>query len=323
MDFASPEVRAQATAMSQWLRGGDAEAIEGLRRFGATGTKHEATFKRAMGLGTSGAGDKLAPPGLIDSFYTVRDQHSPVRRHSTVITTDDGAPLKFPRTNDAESAVLVSENAAEASADVAVTEMVLKHYRFAGKIIRASEELVENAGAPLQQFFGRVFGKRIGRTVNSYFTTGTGSGQPMGIVTASTEGVETASPLAITFGELIELMFSVDAAYLPESKWMMSEETLADVRMIEDSADRPIFLDNLLLGKPVVINNAMASIGAGSKPILYGDFSLYVVREVEGVSLRNYRERYADYHEIGFAASIRTDGNLLDSEAVKHLKMAD
>lgn len=322
MDFSSKEVRDQAVAMTHWLTGHDHDAIDSLRRFGGDGERHQATFKRAMGVGASGAGDKLAPPGLIESFYTSRDRHSPVRENATVIVTDNANALHFPRTDDAELAVLVAENAQEASADIAVTEMVLRNFKYASKIVHASRELVDDAGAPFQQFLGRVFGKRIGRATNAHFTTGTGSGQPTGIVTASTEGKAAASTTTITYGELVDLMFALDLAYQSSAQWMMSRATLAVVRKLQDSASRPIFADDKLLGRPVVLNDDMPSIGASAKPIIFGDLSLYLVREVDGITLRNYSERYIEFGQVGLAAWLRTDGNLLDSAAVKHLQMA-
>ena len=79
-----------------------------------------------------------------------------------------------------------------------------------------------------------------------------------------------------------------------------------------------------LYGRAVVVNQDVADISAGSLPIIFGDFSLYKIRDVAGVRLYRMNERYRDYDQTGFVIFSRHDGDLLNAgtNPVKLLKMA-
>jgi HK97 family phage major capsid protein len=62
------------------------------------------------------------------------------------------------------------------------------------------------------------------------------------------------------------------------------------------------------------------AIATGNKVILFGDFSRYWVRKVGAPLIGTVRERF--WPKIGLAGLIRYDGELMDSNAVKHLKLA-
>jgi HK97 family phage major capsid protein len=68
-----------------------------------------------------------------------------------------------------------------------------------------------------------------------------------------------------------------------------------------------------ILGYPYVINQDMAVMAANAKSILFGDFSYYLIREVQDLRVLRLDERYADYLQAGFLAFVRTDGLLANA----------
>ena len=76
----------------------------------------------------------------------------------------------------------------------------------------------------------------------------------------------------------------------------------------EGGADR-------ILGYPVVINQDMPAMTATYKPILFGDFSHYYVRNVSGIEVVRLNELYAANGQVGFMAFLRFDGALIDAAA--------
>ena len=70
-------------------------------------------------------------------------------------------------------------------------------------------------------------------------------------------------------------------------------------------------------GRSYSINQAMDSLAAAKKVMLFGDFSKYFVRKVGGIVMFVARERFAP--DIGLLGLIRLDGELGDTAAVKHL----
>ena len=73
-----------------------------------------------------------------------------------------------------------------------------------------------------------------------------------------------------------------------------------------------------LLGRRYWINQAMANIATGTKPILFGDFGKYFVRKVGAPVVAALQDK--DFFPgFGMAGYVRHDGELGDTAAVKHI----
>ena len=70
---------------------------------------------------------------------------------------------------------------------------------------------------------------------------------------------------------------------------------------------------SMLLGHGYVVNNEVANIAASAKPVLFGDFSKYKIRDVLGFTLLRLEELYAANLQVGFVGFLRTDGKLVDA----------
>src|SRR5690606_18448224 len=83
-------------------------------------------------------------------------------------------------------------------------------------------------------------------------TIGTGTGQPEGIVTASSVGKTAASATAVTFDDLNHLVHSVDPIYREGGKcgFMFNDLTLRGLKDLKDSQSRPIWLPGYEAGAP-------------------------------------------------------------------------
>ena len=79
---------------------------------------------------------------------------------------------------------------------------------------------------------------------------------------------------------------------------------------------------DLLLGRPVAINDDCEDTATGLKPILFGDLSYYWITWREGMDFQRLDELYAVAGNIGLRSELRVDGQLTSSEAVKHMLMA-
>src|SRR6185369_4703019 len=78
-----------------------------------------------------------------------------------------------------------------------------------------------------------------------------------------------------------------------------------------------------LLGRRVVVNQDVAAMTAGLKPILFGDFSKYKIRSVSEIRIRRFTELYGQTDEEGLVAFSREDGRLLNAgtNPVKYITM--
>jgi len=65
-----------------------------------------------------------------------------------------------------------------------------------------------------------------------------------------------------------------------------------------------------------------SAVTTGLKTVVFGDFSKYIIREVQRPSMYLMQERYMDELHKGLVMWCRYDGKLLQANAIKHLLQA-
>jgi HK97 family phage major capsid protein len=104
---------------------------------------------------------------------------------------------------------------------------------------------------------------------------------------------------------------------------MMHDDSLKAIRKLKDSTGRPLFLPgydgmagsmaDTLLGRPIYINQHVATMAANAKSILCGDFSRYIVRDALDIQMHRFTDSaYAKKGQVGFLAFSRHGGVLAD-----------
>ena len=289
---------------------------------------------RALAVGTTSAGGFTVPPLMqlevseaMASFIGV-DQAG-----ATQLRTATGASLPFPTGNDTgNTAVIVAEEAAVGSeTGITFGSTSIDTFMYSSKPILASLQIIQDSFLNVDQYVTARIVERFGRAVNAHRTTGTGLGQPRGIVTAMGTsgagiGVSTAANNAFTYDEVISLQHSVDIAYRsrPGVGYAMSDGIWLKGRLLKDSYGRPLFDDARdggaprINGQPVYTFTSMAGLTAGAIPanttiMLYGDFSYYHSREVIGsMAIYRLQEKYIENGQIAFLAFGRYGGNFIN-----------
>ena len=255
-----------------------------------------------------------------------------MRQSSTILSTSTGADLPIPMVNDtSQKGEIIAENIAVNEQEASFSQLVLGSYKYSSKMIRVSLELVNDSAINLPVYLGEALGTRLGRIQNDHFTTGTGTSQPRGIVTAAANSSITAGTAgALAYSEIMGLKHTVDPAYRTNGQFMMADATLKKMKLMADSQNRPLWLPSLLPGEPptfdgdtYIVNQSMPSTAA-TKGLIYGDLSKYIIREVSGIELMRLDERYAEYYQTAFLAFMRCDGDLMNAgtDPVKYLTLA-
>lgn len=293
---------------------------------------------RALEAGVAGEGGATVPPGFLGAFEKALLAFGGMRGVSTIIRTPDAQPLKLPSANDTGNVgeIVDEEGDASTEADPTFGAVTLNGYKFSSKVVKVSFELLRDSILDLASELGMMLGERIGRYQNTMFTTGAGSGstQPRGAVLDSVQAIETASGTAITSDELINAFHALGRAYRVNARWMMADAIAAKVRLLKNAVDGTYLWQpglvagqpDVLLGKPVTINDDVDdTIAAGTKPILFGDFSKYHIRDVASLRLRRLDELFALTDQVAFIAFLTSDGALRDvgTNPVKHVLAND
>ena len=280
-------------------------------------------------VGTDSLGGYLVPDTWQPEIERAMLDYSGIMQAARIIRTAGGNALYWPTEDDTTTlAVKTAEAAAVTVADLTFAEKVLNAYKYTS-MIKVSEELLQDAAYDIQAEITNAFGPRFGRILNQECTVGDGSGDPNGVVTATSAGKTTASATAITFLEVLDLKHSIDPAYRngPNFGFMFNDAVLLYLKKLVDSESRPLWTPSYREGQPDVIdgtrywiNQGMdSSINASSKIMLVGDFSKYIIRITKDMSVTRLNELYAENGLVGFRGVMRFDGELINTGAIKHM----
>jgi HK97 family phage major capsid protein len=323
--MAAPEYR---EAFNAWLR--SPEGVAGIS------PEHRSMLNeyRAQSIATNSAGGFLVPTGFRANLVEALKAFGGVRGESgaTVLTTDSGNALPIPTANDTtQTGELVAENTAVTPQDIAFNNVTLNAYKYSSKSVLISFELLQDSAINLESYVNGALATRLARIHNTHFTTGTGSSQPQGVVTAASAGKTAASATAITYSEVLDLIHSVDRAHRKGGKFMFNDAVLKAIKQLADSQGRPLWMpsvregdQDMFLGYPYVINQDMATIATGNKTMLFGDFQYYTIRDVMDVTLYRIVDKYIEQGSVGFLAYMRSDAKLVNpgSNPIKYLVQA-
>jgi HK97 family phage major capsid protein len=261
-----------------------------------------------------------------------------VRSVASTIQTSTGAQMLFPTADStAEEGEIVGQNGTVTLGETTFGQASLDVYKYSSKSIALPFELLQDSMFNIESYIQELLRLRLGRIQNKHHTTGTGSSQPRGIVTAAAAGKVGASGQTgtVTYDDLVDLEHSVDPFYRESGRFMFHDDTLKVIRKLKDSQNRPIFVPGYetgnpggapdrLLGRQIVVNQSMASMAASAKSILFGDFSKYLVRDVMDVTLfRMTDSAYTLKGQVGFVAFCRSGANMVDvGGAIKYYQNA-
>jgi HK97 family phage major capsid protein len=285
-------------------------------------------LRNTMSVGTSAQGGYTVPTEVATSVANALKAYGGMRSVAEVFRTTAGNDINFPTSDGtSETGELIGENTTATGADPSFGVVTIKTYKFSSKIVAVPFELLQDSSIDMESFIRSRLVTRLGRITNTKFTTGTGTGEPNGIVTAAASGKvgTTGQTTTVIFDDLVDLVHSVDPAYraLGGCKFMMNDASLKIIRKLKDSQGRPIFLpgyDGLagampdtLLGYPVVINQDVATMAANAKSILFGDFTYYKIRDAMDIQMFRFDDSaYIKLGQIGFLAWMRSGGNFVD-----------
>lgn len=323
-----------AKALRAYLSGGlNALSKEQLAEMTARQTPD---IRAAMSTTTNSEGGFTVSPEYQNSLELAMKQFGGIRAVATTIRTASGATMNFPTADPtAELGVIVAQNSTVTRLDTTFGNLTMDTYKYTSQDIALPWELLQDSFIDIEAYIQQILAVRLGRGTAAHFTTGTGTGQPHGIVTGSTVGKtgSTGQTTTVTYDDLVDLEHSVDPAYrnMPGVGFMMHDTSLRVVRKLKDSQNRPLFVPGYeqgnpggapdrLLGRPIYISQEMPVMAANAKSILFGQFSKYVIRNVMDLTMfRMTDSAFTRNGQVGFVAFLRTGGRLIDvGGAVKH-----
>jgi HK97 family phage major capsid protein len=310
----SAEYRA---AIDSYLRRGLADITVAEAR---TLRTHSET--RDMGTTTGAQGGFLAPQDFWPQVALSLKSAGGLIALASQIVTDDGAPMPFPTNSDvANNSGIIADDAAPGATDLVFGSRTLFSYNYvANNLLALSWQLVADATVDILGLLATALGNRIHRALGNHFVNGLGSGssQPLGLLGQVTNvtTLPTGNTTTLTYNALVDLVYSLDAAYRDRASFLANDTTLRLIAKLTDASTRPILVPArepgqpaMLLGYPVYTDNNLPVPSANAKTVLFGDFErAYVWRMVQGPQLAVLKETRADKLQNLYLAYLRSDG---------------
>lgn len=292
-----------------------------------------AAESRAQGVAEPSRGGYTVPTTFLARVQESMRAFGGIASVSQLLVTDSGNPIEWPTsdgTND--EGALVGENEDAGEKDVEFGLDAVGAHKLTSKVIRVSNELLNDAGVDMEAFLAGRAGSRIGRVRARLIVQGTGAGkpaQPKGLEASAPVGKIAAAADKFTWKEINALIHSVDLAYrsAPNFRLAFNDSTMQLIEEMEDGQGRPLWIPGLDAGAPArilkyqyVVDQAVADVASGSKFMYAGDFSQFIIREVRSMTLKRLVERYAEFDQTGFLMFYRFGCVQQDLAAIKALQ---
>lgn len=290
----------------------------------------QAPATNALKTGSDPDGGYLVPDEFEKQLIQKLQEANIMRSISHVIQTNNGEH-KIPVVASEGTAAWLDEEAAYTESNTQFSQVSLSAHKL-GTLIKVSEELLNDSAFDLMSYLAGELGRRLGNAEEKAFLTGTGTNQPTGILN-DTNGASAGSTAAkadvLTFDDLIDLFYSLKTPYRQNAVFLMSDDTVKNIRKLKDKNDQYIWQPSTqagqpdrILNRPVYTSPYMPTLAASAKPILFGDFNYYWIADRQGRTFKRLNELYAVNGQVGFLGSQRVDAKLILPEAVKTLSMA-
>ena len=206
---------------------------------------------------------------------------------------------------------------------------------------QATQKMLDDAFFNVEAWINSELATEFAEQEEIAFTTGDGTKKPKGFLayesTDETDKVRAFGKLqhivsgeatAVTADAIIKLIYTLRKAHRTGAKFMMNNNSLFSIRLLKDSEGNYLWRPGLELGQPsslagygIAENEQMPDIAADAKAIAFGNFKRgYTI--VDRIGTRILRDPYTNKPFVGFYTTKRTGGMLVDSQAIKLLKIA-
>jgi HK97 family phage major capsid protein len=277
------------------------------------------------------AGSYLVPVTLDNAIIQKVAAQSAMRGLARVISTSNDRDIVIEATvADAAWTAAGSDSGTLHETTPTFDKKTLKAFK-ASALAKVDNELLNDSAYNVEAELASQFGRAFGLLTEVKYVTGSGSGEPEGIVTATTPGVYAASPITVTGDELLNLFHSLKPQYRSNATFLMKDSTALIIRKIKNAVNGEYIWQpglqagspDRLLGRPVAFSDAMPACSASNVSVVFADFqSAFTIADRIPRTFQRLVELYAASDMTGFKSTFRTDSKLVNSEASTSLRQS-
>ena len=293
---------------------------------------HGETRNLEAGLDTAG-GFLSLPQVVVNEIIRQVDDQNFMRGLARVQPPIDAESLGAPvltKPSDADWTAELLTGSEDTT--MAFTKRELRPHQSA-KRIRVSRKLLRQSRMDPVQMVAEEFGIVFGNTEEKAFLTGTLNNQPLGIFTASSDGISTGRDVStdnttteIQPDNLIRVKYTLKSQYWRGASWIFHRDAVSQIARLKDGEGRYLLnVDtNQLLGFPLQASeNAPNTFTTGLYVGILGNYDRgYWIVDSLNFEIQRLDELYAASNQVGFIARRETDGAPVLEEAFVRVKLA-
>lgn len=280
----------------------------------------------------------LAPQQFVADFIKAVDDQVFIKGLATVAQLAGSGSIGRPSLDaDPADADWTSE-LATGSADTAMAFGKRElHPHPLAKRLKISRKLIRLGGGGFESFAQSRLAYKFAITEEKAFITGNGAAQPLGLFTASADGISTgrdvsAGNTTTTIGadNLFENKFKLKSNYWPSARWLFHRDAMKQISQLKDGNGQYLWQPGLqsgqperILGFPVLMSEYVPNtFTTGLYVGLLGDFSNYWIGVSLDMEVMRLVELYAESNQIGLIGRMEIDGMPVLEEAFSRVKLA-
>jgi HK97 family phage major capsid protein len=206
------------------------------------------------------------------------------------------------------------------------------------KLVKASNTLVRQSAIPVDALVRDRMQYVFGVTLEKGYLTGSGFQQPLGIFTASANGVPTTQDVStdntstsITFDGLINAKHFMKAQYWPSARWVFHRDAVKQIRKLKDGEGQYLWqpavgagagLPDRILDLPYDTSEyAPNTFTTGQYVGALAVWQNYWIADALDMSVQVLAELYAATNQIGYIGRFESDGMPVLAESFVRVKL--
>jgi HK97 family phage major capsid protein len=205
------------------------------------------------------------------------------------------------------------------------------------KSIKVSNKLLRSAAMNVEAIVQARLAYKFAVSQEKGFMTGNGVDKPLGIFTASADGVPTSRDVSagntttlIKMDGLIAAKYSLKAQYQAVARWLFHRDAMKQISQLTDGQGQYLWQPSLqagqpdrLLGLPIMMSEYVPNTFTTALYVgMLADFSWYWIADALDMQVQRLVELYAETNQTGYIGRLETDGMPVLAEAFARVKLA-
>jgi HK97 family phage major capsid protein len=314
------------------------ELNQALRTFIKTGDEKPLN---ALVVADDTAGGYLVIPDRAKEINKKLFDQSPIRRLARVVQISGGS-YEEPVDHSDIGAEWVGETESRTETTNPSFGLVTIPCNESYAYIPVSQKMVDDSNVDIWAYLTERMVEKFGRQEGTAFATGNGVNQPTGFLSydvsadddddrdrGTIQYLTSGHATLVKADGLLDVVYGLRAPYRQGATWLMNSTTALAVSKLKNGDGDYLWRDSLavgqpngLLGYPVEFCEDMPDIAAGAYPIAFANWKLaYTI--VEKLGIRFLRDPYSDKPNVIVYAYRRVGGGVMNSEAIKLMKISE